>query len=108
MVNKAREAVEREGAAGFVWGHAGDGNLHLGLMYDPADTAAREAVERINRAVVEHSIASGGTCTGEHGVGIGKLPFVAAEHGKALDYMRRIKAALDPQGILNPGKMLPG
>lgn len=108
MVDKAREAVERECATGFVWGHAGDGNLHLGLMYDPADTAAWEAVERVNRAVVEHSIASGGTCTGEHGVGIGKLPFVAAEHGKALDYMRRIKAALDPQGILNPGKMLPG
>jgi D-lactate dehydrogenase (cytochrome) len=58
--------------------------------------------------VVEHSLAAGGTCTGEHGVGIGKLPFVAAEHGKALEYMRRIKAALDPQGILNPGKMLPG
>jgi len=108
MVDKAREAVEREGAVGFVWGHAGDGNLHLGLMYDPADTAAWKAVERVNRAVVEHSIASGGTCTGEHGVGIGKLPFVAMEHGKALDYMRRIKAALDPQGILNPGKMLPG
>lgn len=108
MVDKAREAVEREGATGFVWGHAGDGNLHLGLMYDPVDTSAREAVERVNRAVVEHSIAAGGTCTGEHGVGIGKLPFVAAEHGKALDYMRRIKAALDPQGILNPGKMLPG
>lgn len=108
MVDKAREAVEREGATGFVWGHAGDGNLHLGLMYDPVDTSAREAVERVNRAVVEHSIATGGTCTGEHGVGIGKLPFVAAEHGKALDYMRRIKAALDPQGILNPGKMLPG
>lgn len=108
MVDKAQEAVEREGATGFVWGHAGDGNLHLGLMYDPVDTSAREAVERVNRAVVEHSIAAGGTCTGEHGVGIGKLPFVAAEHGKALDYMRRIKAALDPQGILNPGKMLPG
>ena len=107
MVDKAREAVEREGATGFIWGHAGDGNLHLGLMFDPSDSAAREAVERVNRAMVEHSIASGGTCTGEHGVGIGKLPFVAAEHGKALEYMRRIKAALDPQGILNPGKMLP-
>ena len=65
------------------------------------------AVQRVNRAVVEHSIAVGGSCTGEHGVGIGKLPFMTAEHGKSLEYMRRIKAALDPKGILNPGKMLP-
>jgi D-lactate dehydrogenase (cytochrome) len=107
MVDKAKEAVEREGAAGFFWGHAGDGNLHLGLMYRPADAAAREAVDRVNRAVVEHSIAVGGSCTGEHGVGIGKLPFMTAEHGETLKYMRRIKTALDPKGILNPGKMLP-
>lgn len=107
MVDKAKEAVEREGAAGFFWGHAGDGNLHLGLMYPPSDAAAREAVDRVNRAVVEHSIAVGGSCTGEHGVGIGKLPFMTAEHGETLKYMRRIKTALDPKGILNPGKMLP-
>lgn len=108
MVDNAREAVEREGVAGFVWGHAGDGNLHLGLMYDPADAGAREAVDQVNRAVVEHAVASGGTCTGEHGIGLGKLPFVEMEHGNALEYMRRVKAALDPRGILNPGKMLPG
>ncbi|MBI5015573.1 MAG: FAD-binding oxidoreductase [Deltaproteobacteria bacterium] len=107
MVDRAKETVEREGAVGFFWGHAGDGNLHLGLLYDPADAAAKDAVARVNRTVVEHGIAAGGSCTGEHGVGIGKLPFVEAEHGKALDYMRRIKAALDPKGILNPGKMLP-
>jgi D-lactate dehydrogenase (cytochrome) len=107
MVDKAKAAVEREGATGFFWGHAGDGNLHLGLMYDPSDAEARAAVQRVNRAVVEHSLAVGGSCTGEHGVGIGKLPFVEAEHGRALEYMRRIKAALDPRGILNPGKMLP-
>jgi D-lactate dehydrogenase (cytochrome) len=107
MVDTAKEAVEREGAAGFFWGHAGDGNLHLGLMYPPADAAAREAVDRVNRVVVEHSIAAGGSCTGEHGVGIGKLPFMTAEHGETLKYMRRIKTALDPKGILNPGKMLP-
>ncbi len=108
MVDRAKEAVDREKATGFFWGHAGDGNLHLGLMYRPGDTAAREAVERVNRAVVEHSIAAGGSCTGEHGVGIGKLAFMNIEHGKALEYMRRVKAALDPGGILNPGKMLPG
>jgi len=107
MVDKAKEAVAREGINGFFWGHAGDGNLHLGLMYHPADEQAKAAVQRVNHAVVEHSIAIGGTCTGEHGIGVGKLPFVAAEHGKALEYMRRIKQALDPQGILNPGKMLP-
>jgi D-lactate dehydrogenase (cytochrome) len=107
MVDRAKEAVGREGAVGFFWGHAGDGNLHLGLMFDPKDTAAKEAVGRVNRAVVEHSIAAGGSCSGEHGVGIGKLPFVEAEHGRALEYMRRIKKALDPKGILNPGKMLP-
>ncbi len=107
MVDKAKEAVAREGINGFFWGHAGDGNLHLGLMYHPADERAKAAVQRVNHAVVEHSIAIGGTCTGEHGIGVGKLPFVAAEHGKALEYMRRIKQALDPQGILNPGKMLP-
>lgn len=107
MVDKAKASVEREGATGFFWGHAGDGNLHLGLMYAPGDAAAREAADRVNRAVVEHGIAAGGTCTGEHGVGIGKLSFMSAEHGGALAYMRRIKAALDPKGILNPGKMLP-
>jgi D-lactate dehydrogenase (cytochrome) len=108
MVDRAKEAVRREGVAGFFWGHAGDGNLHLGLMFRPGDAAAREAVDRVNRAVVEHSLAAGGSCTGEHGVGIGKLSFMDAEHGKALDYMRRVKKALDPKGILNPGKMLPG
>jgi D-lactate dehydrogenase (cytochrome) len=107
MVDKAKEAVAREGATGFFWGHAGDGNLHLGLMYPAGDASAKAAVQRVNRAVVEHSMAIGGTCTGEHGIGVGKLPFVAAEHGPALEYMRRIKAALDPKGILNPGKMLP-
>ncbi len=107
MVGRAKKAVDREGAVGFFWGHAGDGNLHLGLMFRPDDAAAVAAVHRVNRAVVEHSLAAGGSCTGEHGVGIGKLPFMAAEHGGSLKYMRRIKRALDPKGILNPGKMLP-
>lgn len=107
MVDRAKEAVEREGVTGFFWGHAGDGNLHLGLLFESSDVTAKAAVQRVNRAVVEHSIAIGGSCTGEHGIGVGKLPFVEAEHGKALEYMRRIKRALDPKGILNPGKMLP-
>jgi len=107
MVERAKDAVLREGATGFFWGHAGDGNLHLGLMYNPSDPSAKAKVERVNRTVIQHSIAAGGTCTGEHGVGIGKLCFMEAEHGKALDYMRRLKGVLDPKGILNPGKILP-
>jgi len=107
MVDKAKEAVMREGATGFFWGHAGDGNLHLGLMYDPSAPAAREAVQRVNQAVVGHSIEIGGTCTGEHGIGMGKISFMGTEHGKALEYMQRVKKALDPKGILNPGKMFP-
>jgi len=107
MVDRAKAAVEGEGATGFFWGHAGDGNLHLGLLFDPADPGAIAAAQRVNRAVVEHSISVGGSCTGEHGVGIGKLSFMEAEHGAALEYLRRIKQALDPKGILNPGKMIP-
>jgi D-lactate dehydrogenase (cytochrome) len=107
MVDRAKDAVLREGATGFFWGHAGDGNLHLGLMYNPSVTSDRDKVQRVNSIVVQHSIAAGGTCTGEHGVGIGKLSFMKAEHGKALDYMRRLKRVLDPKGILNPGKILP-
>ncbi len=107
MVDRAKEVVVEAGCTGFFWGHAGDGNLHLGLLFDPADANAKAAVQRVNRTVVEHSIGIGGTCTGEHGIGVGKLAFVAGEHGSALEYMRRIKQALDPQGILNPGKMLP-
>ena len=107
MVDRAKEAVVEAGCTGFFWGHAGDGNLHLGLLFDPADANAKAAVQRVNRTVVEHSIGIGGTCTGEHGIGVGKLAFVKGEHGSALEYMRCIKQALDPQGILNPGKMLP-
>lgn len=107
MVDRAKDAVAQEGVHGFFWGHAGDGNLHLGLMYPPANEAAKQAVQRVNQAVVNHSIEIGGTCTGEHGIGVGKLPFMEREHGQSLEYMARIKKALDPKGILNPGKMLP-
>lgn len=107
MVDHAKAAVESHNIPGFFWGHAGDGNLHLGLIFDPKDEETKKAAASVNREIVNHSIAIGGTCTGEHGIGIGKLQFVETEHGNAATYMRRIKEALDPQGILNPGKMLP-
>ncbi|QYX56231.1 FAD-binding protein [Roseovarius sp. SCSIO 43702] len=86
-------------------GHVGDGNFHLVLLYDPADPDEVREAQLINSSLVKMAIAMGGTCTGEHGVGLGKKAYLDAEHGPALDVMRRIKCALDPAGIMNPGKI---
>jgi D-lactate dehydrogenase (cytochrome) len=98
-----------EGAAvpvGLV-GHVGDGNFHLCFMLDPNRPEEFEEASRINDRMVARALALGGTCTGEHGVGYGKMKYLEAEHGAdALDLMRRIKRALDPQGLMNPGKIV--
>jgi D-lactate dehydrogenase (cytochrome) len=88
-------------------GHAGDGNFHLIIMLDPADRNEFETITRISERLVERALKFGGTCSGEHGVGIGKLKYLAAEHGEALDVMRSIKRALDPNNLMNPGKLIP-
>jgi D-lactate dehydrogenase (cytochrome) len=87
-------------------GHAGDGNFHLIYVLDPANAAELEVAERLNERMVMRALAMGGTCTGEHGVGIGKKKYLHAEHGPALDVMRTIKHALDPDNRMNPGKMI--
>ncbi len=107
LVRAALDAVQAHGVTGYFWGHAGDGNLHLGLVHDPADPTAIQAVEAVNHSVVASGLALGGTCTGEHGVGLGKRAFMQRQHGEALELMRGIKALFDPEGILNPGKVLP-
>ncbi len=88
-------------------GHVGDGNFHWGFALDPADRAEVAEVERLNERLVLRAIRLGGTCTGEHGIGAGKRKFMTAEHGDAIAVMRRLKAALDPLDIMNPGKVLP-
>lgn len=88
-------------------GHVGDGNFHLLLVIDPSSPAELEEAKALNRSLVRRALRLGGTCTGEHGVGIGKQRYMHEEHGTALAAMRAIKRALDPQGILNPGKILP-
>jgi D-lactate dehydrogenase (cytochrome) len=88
-------------------GHAGDGNFHLIFMVDPDDEQELDAVKAANARLVERALRLGGTCTGEHGVGFGKLKYLQEEHGEALHTMRAIKAALDPLGIMNPGKLIP-
>ena len=90
-----------------VVGHVGDGNFHCLLPVGPNDPAELAAAARFNERLVRRALAMEGTCSGEHGVGLGKQAFMAAEHGEALAVMRAIKTALDPLGILNPGKMLP-
>ena len=102
-------ADEDAAAAGLVApivGHVGDGNFHMTFLLDPSDRAALAAAAGVNARLVERAIAMGGTCTGEHGVGSGKMRYLEAEHGDALALMRTIKRALDPLDILNPGKVV--
>ncbi len=89
----------------YVFGHAGDGNIHVIVMDLPADKRRWGRVEEANRRIVEKALAFEGTCTGEHGVGIGKRCFLPDEHGESLDLMKRIKRLVDPEGLLNPGKL---
>ncbi|AOZ00729.1 2-hydroxy-acid oxidase [Cupriavidus sp. USMAHM13] len=89
-----------------IVGHVGDGNFHVVILVDPALPREMEEAEALNRRIVERALAMGGTCTGEHGVGLHKMDFLVREHGEdALDLMRAIKDALDPKHILNPGKI---
>jgi D-lactate dehydrogenase (cytochrome) len=88
-------------------GHAGDGNFHLIIMLNPDDPQEFAAVSGISERLVERAFKFGGTCSGEHGVGVGKLKYLAAEHGGALDVMRSIKRAIDPDNLMNPGKLIP-
>lgn len=106
-ISETKAEVARASFPVPLVGHVGDGNFHLLLVIDPE--SARELAEAtaINQSLVERALRMGGTCTGEHGVGLGKRQWMTEEHGPALAMMRAIKRAFDPQGILNPGKVLP-
>ena len=106
-VEHARHVLNQEKMEGGILGHIGDGNYHVLMMIDPADPRDVEKAEKINASIVEYALDRGGTCTGEHGVGVGKIRYQRREHREALDVMMRLKQALDPKGILNPGKKLP-
>ncbi|HUF86080.1 MAG TPA: FAD-linked oxidase C-terminal domain-containing protein [Thermohalobaculum sp.] len=89
-------------------GHVGDGNFHLSVLIDPDDPAELAEAQRIGARISERALRLGGTVTGEHGIGLGKRKFMQAEHGEAWAVMGEIKRTLDPRGILNPGKLVPG
>jgi len=88
-----------------IVGHVGDGNFHLTIMVDPDDPTSLQRAEAVNDRMVARALELGGTCTGEHGVGMGKIKYLYAEHGEAVSLMRAVKRALDPDNIMNPGKI---
>ncbi|OQP84809.1 2-hydroxy-acid oxidase [Rhizobium rhizosphaerae] len=90
-----------------ILGHVGDGNYHVVFAVDPSNAAELAEVAAINKKMVRYAISVGGTSTGEHGVGTGKIAYLREEHGDAVDLMMAIKQAVDPAGIMNPGKILP-
>ena len=106
-VSVAQAEARARGILATIVGHVGDGNFHCGMRFDPADPAEVEAVLAFSGVLAETALRLGGTVSGEHGIGLGKQKYMAAEHGAALDWMRRVKTAFDPQAILNPGKLLP-
>ena len=88
-------------------GHVGDGNFHMIFPLDPESPSELDEAHRLAARMAERAQRMDGTCTGEHGVGTGKMEFLRAEHGEALDVMREIKLALDPLNLMNPGKLIP-
>jgi len=106
-ISETEADIAASGLVAPIVGHVGDGNFHLGIMYDPDDADEVRRAEILARQVGERAIRLGGTCTGEHGVGSHKRALMGIEHGAGIEMMRRIKQALDPHGIMNPGKMLP-
>ena len=106
-VSFARKEAERLGLTVSMVGHAGDGNFHCGISVDHEDEAEMAAVGEFTHNLNMLALELDGTVTGEHGIGIGKMKYMAEEHGDALQIMVDIKKTLDPQNIMNPGKMLP-
>lgn len=102
----AREALNLLALTGGIVGHVGDGNFHVLLMIDMSNAAEIKKADEFNELIVMHALERGGTCTGEHGVGIGKQKYQEKEHGKALLVMEKIKQALDPEALLNPNKIV--
>jgi D-lactate dehydrogenase (cytochrome) len=105
IVETKRDFAESH-LVGALVGHVGDGNFHVIIPVNPEDPRDLAEAERLSNRIAERALAMGGTCSGEHGIGIGKRKFLPQEHGEALEVMRAIKATLDPLGIMNPGKLL--
>ncbi len=106
-VSETRADIAESGLPGPILGHVGDGNFHAILLIERDNEAELKTAKALAHRMAERALRLGGTITGEHGVGMGKTGLMALEHGEAWEVMARIKRALDPDGILNPGKLLP-
>jgi D-lactate dehydrogenase (cytochrome) len=106
-VVETQKDIEASGLTAPIVGHVGDGNFHTTPVFDLNNAKEMAALEGFLQRLAERAIAMEGTCTGEHGIGQGKMKYLKAELGEGLGVMRAIKAALDPLGIMNPGKILP-
>jgi D-lactate dehydrogenase (cytochrome) len=101
-----RADVQQAGILAPLVGHVGDGNFHLIFPLTPGDEEELQKAKEVNARLIARALAMGGTVSGEHGVGIGKMAYLEAEHGEGLEVMKAIKRALDPENRMNPGKMV--
>lgn len=105
-LKKARELIEQYKIEAAIFGHVGDGNYHVSFNFDPNNQSELEKAKAVNEAIVKFAIENGGTCTGEHGIGLGKVKYLEQQYEQAVPIMASIKNLFDPNGILNPGKVL--
>ena len=105
-IHQTHAALEASALTGLILGHVGDGNFHTLLLFDADNASEAEEAQRLNAEIVAQALALDGTCTGEHGIGLAKAPYMQLEHDPvALQLMTSLKGLLDPNKILNPGKM---
>jgi D-lactate dehydrogenase (cytochrome) len=104
-LTETRQDADASDLVAPIVGHVGDGNFHMLILIDPAKPDDIVRAKALHARMVARAIAMDGTCTGEHGIGLGKIGFLVDELGDAVDVMRGIKRALDPQGLMNPGKI---
>lgn len=107
-VEETAADIAASGIPGPIVGHVGDGNFHALLLPQEGDAQQWAVAQKLASAMAERALRLGGTVSGEHGIGLGKVKYMRREHGEAWDVMGAIKSALDPDGIMNPGKLLPG
>jgi len=103
---ETRKDIDATGLYAPIVGHVGDGNFHLATMINPNDSQQLDKAKQLNARLVARALEMEGTCTGEHGVGYGKLDYMETEHGAAIGVMRTLKKSLDPENIMNPGKII--